>query len=83
MRYGKYQITAEERANREEYITQALAILRLEGQCPGPHRMALFQEFINGDRTYEECLELRTKVAILDLKLLDKELREQSHKHSI
>ena len=83
MRYGKYQITAEERAKREENVTQALAILRLEGQCPGPHGMALFQKFIDGDHTFEECLELRKKVAILDLKLLDKELREQIHKQSI
>ena len=74
MRYGKYQITAEERADRERGVKQALAILRLEGQSPGPNGMALFQEFINGDRTYEECLELKIKVSLMDVKLLRDEL---------
>lgn len=77
MRYGKYQITAEERADREKYITQALAIFRLEGQCPGPHGMALFQSYIDGDHTFEECLELRKEVAVLDLKLQYEELCKQ------
>lgn len=74
MRHGKYQITAKEQANREKYITQALAIFRLEEQCPGPHGMALFQKYIDGDHTFEECLELRKEVAILDLKLQYEEL---------
>lgn len=82
MRYGKYQITETERAEREENVTQALAILRLEGQTPGPNGLALFREFVNGNYTYEECLEERKKVAILDLKLQDEESRKQFQKHS-
>lgn len=74
MRYGKYQITEEERADRERGVKQILAILRLEGQCPGPHGMALYQKYIDGDYTYEECLELKKKVSLMDVKLLRDEL---------
>lgn len=69
MTYGKYKITSQERENRKQNIKQALAIVGLERQHPGINVISLYDDYINGDLSWNECSSLLPSAAIKDLQL--------------
>lgn len=69
MTYGKHKISVQEREKRKHDIEQALAIVRLEGQYPGINVISTYDDYINGELTWEECSALIPLAAIKDLRI--------------
>lgn len=74
---GKLKITKKEHTQRKFYVNEALAIVRLEGQNPGPNALAVFDEYVAGNITYDELSALIFKAALTDVKELHISLNKQ------
>lgn len=69
MTYGKYNISAQDHEKRKKNVEQALAIVGLEEQLPGSNVISTYDDYINGDLTWNECSSLIPAAAIKDLQI--------------
>ncbi|MDF7671456.1 hypothetical protein PT276_09675 [Orbaceae bacterium ESL0721] len=54
-------------SEREHNIKQALAIVRLEGQEPGPNALAVLEKYRDGNITHDKLEILLREAALKDL----------------
>lgn len=70
-------ITNTERLKRTKMVNQALAIVRLEGQNPGPRALSVYDEFIEDKFGFDECKQKLFQAAADDLKEQSKKLDKE------
>ena len=57
MRYGKYQISGEEKERRRRSVAYATGSMELEGaDYSNSPDNALYEAWVNGDLTYDELM---------------------------